>query len=328
MGPVTMSFDHREKSDRRTRALLRATSLLGLCIVSCSAPRYSSGGFRCAPGAASCPSGFHCAADDRCWLDGSGPDLQSGAGVSDLAVVDLARSAAGDLASASADMASPPSLCAAGGFRFCDGFESGMVDSASWSPRGGGATVDSAHVYRGRFAMHAHLDALAAGAPEAEANLLTSKGAAVTGTIYARVFVYFASPLSVEFDQFLNLADNNGTGVAVALDTDNPVDNNYTIGGQPNSYAQSSRTVAADHWQCVRLAISGQAAGGNNVTGNVQVSIDDQDVTDADLTATTVSQETKLFLGFDFGPPKNAVPAQDAWFDEIVIDDKPITCQQ
>jgi hypothetical protein len=51
-----------------------------LLLVGCFNPKYRSGDLHCESG--KCPSGYHCAADDTCWKNGSDP--VSDAGSSDL----------------------------------------------------------------------------------------------------------------------------------------------------------------------------------------------------------------------------------------------------
>jgi hypothetical protein len=52
--------------------LMRGAALLTLLCTGCFNPNYGNGALQCDDGR--CPSGYHCAADDACWIDGTGPD--------------------------------------------------------------------------------------------------------------------------------------------------------------------------------------------------------------------------------------------------------------
>jgi hypothetical protein len=59
-------------------ALLGALTLAGLTPFACFEPRYPSGGLLCAGGArGTCPSGFYCADDERCWRLGEQPPTRA-----------------------------------------------------------------------------------------------------------------------------------------------------------------------------------------------------------------------------------------------------------
>ena len=65
--------------------LLNRTIALTLLIVAgCFSPKYDSGEFQCGSGAHACPDGYHCAADNKCWKLGSGPDMLGGGPNADL----------------------------------------------------------------------------------------------------------------------------------------------------------------------------------------------------------------------------------------------------
>jgi hypothetical protein len=75
---------------------------------------------------------------------------------------------------------------------FCDGFESGAIDATKWSPhtRRGALTVDAAHVMRGKYALHVHVDN--PYPTVSNQAWVTSKGTFKTGApaLYVRMFVY------------------------------------------------------------------------------------------------------------------------------------------
>ena len=75
----------------------------GLLFGGCFSPDYGSGHLQCASGGG-CPSGFHCAQNNRCYRDGDNPDV----GVAnDGGAVDLSST---DLAQGNVDLYSPPNL--------------------------------------------------------------------------------------------------------------------------------------------------------------------------------------------------------------------------
>jgi hypothetical protein len=57
------------------RVALACAALATISWAGCSDPTYDNGNLRCATGPQACPSGFHCAADNTCWRNGSDPDL-------------------------------------------------------------------------------------------------------------------------------------------------------------------------------------------------------------------------------------------------------------
>lgn len=86
------------RTNRRLRRTLLASSLL---LFGCFSPDYQSGNIQCSADG-SCPNGFVCAANRRCYRPEDVPDLAT--------AVDLA---AADLSSTTADLAEPPDLLVA-----------------------------------------------------------------------------------------------------------------------------------------------------------------------------------------------------------------------
>jgi hypothetical protein len=65
------------------RALILATLLVG-----CQSADYQNGDLVCGTVDPVCPTGFHCASDNTCWLDGQGPGLDMGM---DMAMEDMTQ---------------------------------------------------------------------------------------------------------------------------------------------------------------------------------------------------------------------------------------------
>jgi Cys-rich repeat protein len=83
---------------RTTRSLARTLVVAATLVGGCFSPDYQSGKVQCGADG-SCPAGFTCAADRRCYRDGEAPDLSM--------AVDLG---ARDLTEGPTDLAEPPDL--------------------------------------------------------------------------------------------------------------------------------------------------------------------------------------------------------------------------
>jgi hypothetical protein len=283
--------------------------------VGCTAPDYGNGHLQCAP-TRECPGGFYCAGDDHCWRDGSGPpgsgDLAM-AGVSDLGAPP------DDLPMFGGDLGIAPSTCGSlMGVLFCDGFENVLIGSG-WSGSGsnGVPSRDTSRSYRGAASLHAHIS----GAPVMAgpfAVLHRSDLFPIAGTIYARVWVYFTSGLPASFEQFLNFADNSMTGYSVATDSGKVTLDDYAAG----VYQSSATPMPLDRWACVQLEVQQ-----GNPMAAIRVLVDGQVLSDLPQTA-AATVAVNLSLGLDFYSNTAAIPQYDAWFDELIIDNKPTTCDE
>jgi hypothetical protein len=110
------------------------------------------------------------------------------AGVGDAGASD-AGSGPGDAAGAGIDGAlGGASKCAGSTFQLCEDFESGALDTATWSVQGTAPTIDGTHVARGAKALHI-LD------PNGAFTKLTEKKTfrEPNDTYFARMFIYFKS---------------------------------------------------------------------------------------------------------------------------------------
>jgi len=287
-----------------------------LVAIGCTAPNYGSGHLQCAPDGA-CPSGFYCAADQHCWRNGSGPldvDLAVPGSGDDLAMTPIA-----DLATF--DMAPMPSTCGSlgGSVLFCDGFESTLLISG-WTVANsnGTASRDTTRFYRGGASLHSHINGAAVGAAPV-ALVHRADKFPIGPTLYARVWVYFTTGLPASFEQFLNFADNGSTGYSVATDTGKVTLDDYA----GSVYNSSATAMPLDRWACVQFEIQ-QTAG---ASGAIHVRVDGTLLSDLPQMATTTIA-VNLSLGLDFYGNTVAIPAYDAWFDELILDNKPTTCAE
>ncbi|MGZ3442412.1 MAG: hypothetical protein ACXVDD_22985, partial [Polyangia bacterium] len=188
-------------------------ALVAVAAAGCHVPDYGSGHLQCAPSGA-CPSGFYCAADEHCWLNGSGP-----AGGGDLSGTTPTDFAGLILDLAGTDLAAAPSRCASSLALLCESFEMPLlVNGWSQTTNNGTAAIDNTRAFRGKSSLRSSI--LASGANTSpHATISQTKIFPVIGALYARVWVYFPSPLAPQFEQFLNFTDAGTTGISVATDS-------------------------------------------------------------------------------------------------------------
>jgi hypothetical protein len=285
-------------------------TVLALLVVAvtggCHAPTYVSGHLQCAANGA-CPNGFYCADDLHCWLNGSSPPGGQ----------DLASTPPSDFAGLILDLADGnPSKCTNANVLFCDGFETTLtMNGWGQSLHNGTLAIDNTRAFRGKSSLRSSIQASAANTSP-HATLHESSSFPVAGVLYARVYVYFPSPLASQFEQFLNFTDSGSTGISVDTDT-----GKVTLDDYAGAVYQPSMTrLPLDRWVCVQF----QMSQGSTV-GAVQISIDGMPLTDLSPTVPTPTA-VGMILGVDFDSNNAAVPAYDAWFDEIIVDKNPISC--
>jgi hypothetical protein len=276
----------------------------------CTAPDYGNGHLQCGP-ASACPSGFYCAGDEHCWRSGSGPvggDADLGMATSDFAglILDLGGS----------DLSASPSRCAGSSALLCESFETTFATN-SWSQQGqkGMPSIDSTRSYRGMSSFKSHLTGGAAMTSPL-ATISQSKAFPISGTIYARVWVYFPSPLPAQFEQFLNFTDAGSTGVSVATDSGAVTLDDYA----GSVYKKTSTQMPLDRWACIQFSMAQ-----SSVAGPITMGVDGTALGDVPVVVAT-TPAVGVYLGMDFDANGAAVPAYDAWFDELIIDNKPIGC--
>lgn len=87
-----------------------------LALAGCFSPKYGNGHLKCADGQ-TCPDGYHCAADNTCWKNGSDPGSQD----------DMAMTGTDDGGTPMPDLAPPPPVT--------------YPPASVWISCGGGAVV-------------------------------------------------------------------------------------------------------------------------------------------------------------------------------------------
>lgn len=204
----------------------------------------------------------------------------------------------------------------------CDGFEGNALDPRWQLDVNLGTVATSAtRAYRGAGSVHVHMDAITAAVTNPRALLQTSQrlNATVVGTVYARVWAYFASPHHPAFfDQIVNFANTAGNGISMGARNGAIASNDYTA----IQFAESTTTsLPLDRWTCLQLEIP---AG---TSGTTKVSIDGVEVVDVRLTKATVQPSPDhVYIGIEWVGTVSNVPAANAWIDEVVIDSAPTTC--
>ncbi|HZS41194.1 MAG TPA: hypothetical protein VFF06_30400 [Polyangia bacterium] len=291
---------------------MRAAAAAALLAAACTAPEFGDGHLECAAAAAACPDGFYCAADQHCWRQGSGPPLADLATLgADLATADLAPGG---------DLASNPSRCALGTFKLCDGFENPVIDGSTWQVHmtNGSVTLDPTFAFRGHSSLKLHHDAVTTSTGgQANAAILESGTFPITGTIYARAYFYFPTAVAPAVAQLINLVDSSGYGVSYVIDHGHPGLNDYA---PPTAYSASAvENVPRGAWTCLQIQVPQTAA-----TGDIHIFVDGTEV-DTSLTGAQTPPITQLFFSlYYYQPPMLA--AEDVWLDEVIVDDKPISC--
>jgi hypothetical protein len=300
---------------------LTSACALALVLVACTEPHFTNGGFACATTIPMCPDGFHCALDGRCWSNGQEPDL---AGL-DLAGRDFSSP---DLATTSVDLAGVdlvgnPSLCAGLNVLLCDGFE-GALNTTRWidASSNGSATVDTTRAYRGASSLHLHTNLTATAGARVGGSLNTYQGLPLNGTIYLRMYMFVPSTTPTGFEDFIDFTNDSGSGgVSWSMQNGNWLLNAWNAG----PFQQSATMVPLDQWFCVQLQLAQNGAA----TGPVSFAVNNSTVSDLSLNATLPNpQPNKFFVGQMWeGNPAN-LPASDLWIDEIILDNKPISCSE
>jgi hypothetical protein len=227
-------------------------------------------------------------------------------------------------------------LCAGGCFDFaalgtgacpdhvlaCDTFESGALDNQVWSGTfqvNATIAVDGTHAHRGFYAAHVQSSAVTA-AQGVHAELDERKSfAGMPRTTAIRAFVYLPSANLPVLTRLLNyvLPLPPYPGVFLDLDHGSLVLENEVPGGLSS---HSTVQMPLDRWACLELRV-------DNV-GQVTTLLDDVSLAALTVTTPTVSLPPEDQVGFDLEIYNTDVPAYEMWWDDLVVDDKPIGCSK
>jgi hypothetical protein len=235
---------------------------------------------------------------------------------------DAAHGDAATDADASTDASTDaPAVTDCAGTLVCDPFD---TIGPAWTvdTQSGTVTVDTTRAYRGTSSVHLHIDQVTTSTTNPRALLDTSPAALpITGTIYTRAWMYFATPMPTSpFAQLINFANLAGQGLSMGERNGAVTNNDYTTGG----YMESA-TVALPlgRWTCLQF----EAPSGT--TSTIRIFVDGAEVTDVAL-AISMAQPAPdhAYLGIEWVGTVTSQPAYDAWMDEVIISASPTTCAQ
>jgi hypothetical protein len=272
---------------------------LSLALAGCFPVEPQDGTVHCSVGEHRCPSNYFCAADDTCWRNGHDAGASDGANQDASMMLDLG----------------PPGCAQAGGL-LCEDFESGAIDTTTWTVGQslGAVTVDNVHVHRGSFALHSHLDPIGPGPINASAQISEDRTfPALQDGFYARWFMYVPAPASwpnVTFAQQHRMT----TGMLLTLQAEHF--QFYEYATMPDHIITSATLVPTDRWLCVEWA---------TVAGASHTWLDGVELKDTAFTATATAPIYRLTMGTHINTGNN-VPAVDIWYDDILVDSAPIGC--
>jgi hypothetical protein len=225
-------------------------------------------------------------------------------------------------------MPDPPggaSKCPIPSAAVCDGFEGADLDPR-WmiDLSAGAATLDASRAYRGTGSIHFHTNATPAGTAPA-ASIRTRQGlmGSVTGMVYARAWTYYVAPHpTTVFDQAVNFVDATFVGISVGWRNGFVRSNDYKY---QQSTISTTTTLPLDRWVCLELQVP------SNIEGTTRVFVDGVEVADVTLTTPAGMPQPPadhIYFGLDWITTTVAMPATDAWFDEVIVASSPTTCAQ
>jgi hypothetical protein len=237
------------------------------------------------------------------------------------------------------------SRCNDAGVQLCDGFESGEIDSTTWTVLGTTPTIDATHVARGTHALHI------TRALQGESFLQETKTfPAINNTYWGRMFLYFVSYPSTDFmtNAHWTIVGANGTGTTGQIRVSSQL---LTLYGKPksdyfgvgtddeddggtgdwntsdNDPTGNANPIPLNQWICLEWKHDGQ----NNETSFYWDAVHHPSL---DTTAThhggntnpyILPNFTKLVVGYQgYAPSDGGVV--DMWLDEVAIDSERIGC--
>jgi hypothetical protein len=238
----------------------------------------------------------------------------------------------GDARSSDAPSASPdtgvvsggPSLCGNGAFLFCDGFEGTLSAWGTEFASGGQASIDTAHVFRGSHALHAHADAVHGNSmPFQEAYV--DRVQQWPKTVFARLFAYIPAPYVPAsaagiFNVFQASEPYGGVELDLSAATHQLVFNGFNDPSL-NGTSTSSTSVALDAWHCLEMEIDGASSWFRAFLDGVELT----DLSHALAGPVPTLGILQVGLGFSAASMQ---PAYDMWVDEVAVDASRIGCDR
>lgn len=214
--------------------------------------------------------------------------------------------------------AAPPSLCNPT-FLFCDGFEMGLATWTQIYASGGAPSVDSTHVYRGSYALHAHVDPVVEAGATAYAYLQQVQ--TWPSHVFTRIFAYQPSPHAPSPSAILDMVGGAAPYAGIELLTDPPAGGlgmkTYNTGAD-QAWQSEAGAIALDKWVCFELEVDVTA-------GTSHLYMNDTEVTDLAQTSLGLSSLGILGVGLSYYLP-SVQGAQDTWIDEVAVNGTRIGC--
>jgi len=208
------------------------------------------------------------------------------------------------------------SLCATAGLLFCDGFESGL---AQWGADavGGHSSPDGAHVFRGKQALHASVDAI----PQTGSAWARQQHNQVwPSDVFVRVFLYQASPLPASTYDFVELVGGFGPPYAgVELRGQRPDNLAATTFVSPQMNWGSATALPLDQWACLEMEMDATSATFRAWLNDAQVADMTQTFTPPPPTYGILKVGMAYFQAAAQGPT-------ELWIDEVAVDGARIGC--
>jgi hypothetical protein len=245
---------------------------------------------------------------------------RSSGGGDDLARADLGAGPPDDLAGA--DLLPPPPDLLPAAPLLVEDFENGL--GAPWSSNissGSSLTVDSQHVHRGTKALHVHAAAVSPPTVPSEQVDIVESSVVPLPDFYLRAFVFVpggADPTSVAIFAF-DQPSSPFKGVNLNLEGGSFSSFN-NIPTTPVSL-KATTPMPTDRFVCLEWRIK------ESTNGYARLFLEGTEVTALSTNQSTQPNPRLGLVGLGLiAFPSGNVQARDVWFDDIIIDDKPIGC--
>jgi hypothetical protein len=224
------------------------------------------------------------------------------------------------------DMAIAASACAGGtqtGVGFCDGFEGNdgaRPSTSNWptivTTTGDSAVIDTSRFYRGKSSLHLH----SAGATS---DLEVQETKYLPGSplhFFLRAFVYVPSGFDNRAAPIFLAEQNVDPYDGITLDLINGSFETTKTAGTDQTL-QSSTPMPTDQWVCLVWEVQAGANGYTNLTVGPTLA-NGLGGTQSINPNPSIGQIALTLIG------STGSPARDLWVDEIIIDNKNVSCSQ
>jgi hypothetical protein len=204
---------------------------------------------------------------------------------------------------------------------FCDDFELGMLDRSKWEAITDSlitAGVDDTKAHGGSFSLHVHVDSETTSGDFHNAYITTTTP---SDPLHVRAFVFIPSATANLEPGLLDARQVSGAFADIALSIG--AGHTITVGDtvDPPFTLHSSSMIPVDRWVCLEWVIA--------FTGAVDThtSIDGSELGELHGSGPGIMPSFgQLRVGAAF-LTSAGTPPLDLWFDDIVLDDKPIGCK-